>query len=71
MSTLTVRPTLDTVIELEEGRHYFVVTVAWEYDEARYVMVAPRPDAIKADFTATVLALPRDEGFVITDVKPL
>lgn len=71
MSMIVNHVNADNIVELDADRYYYVVTVAWEYDEARYVMASDRPDAIKIDFTPMVQAMPRDEGFVITDVRPL
>jgi hypothetical protein len=71
-TTTTLTPAAETgdrAIKLSEATNYYVITVDWEYDTHRYIVTHYSDDAIKADFTEMVLAWPRDEGFVITDVR--
>lgn len=60
-----------TALRLENGKHWFVVTVDWEWNASRYVMPFDRPDPIAIDFAEVIKTWHRDEAFVIMDVKPL
>lgn len=60
-----------TALRLDQNVNWFVVTVDWEWNTARYVMPFERPDPISLDFIETIRSWHRDEAFVIMDVKPL
>jgi hypothetical protein len=68
-TTQLVQPDFASAVELSPHACWYLVTVNWEYDDETYVMSSAKADAIAIDFTERIAALPRDEGFVVTDVK--
>lgn len=71
MSLVKVTPTASTIVELEDEKDYVAVRVAWEWEEARYVLEVPRTRStvIDADFVRRTVR--RDEGCRILHVTHL
>jgi hypothetical protein len=68
MSVLITRPNADNVIELEDDKNFVCLSVAWEWNRARYIFEIDMKN-LPNDWEAFVRShLHRDEAMTVEQV---